>query len=64
MKLQEKPQKNLKQIYEVLMDYYGEPSWWPVKFSENHKEFEIIVGAILTQNTNWNNSPLAKSKKK
>ena len=56
--MQEKPQKNLNQIYEVyeiLIDYYGEPSWWPVKFSENHKEFEIIVGAILTQNTNWSN---------
>jgi len=55
MKLQEKLQKSLNRIYELLMDYYGEPEWWPVQFSENHKEFEIIVGAVLTQNTNWNN---------
>ena len=47
-------------IYEILLDHFGKQDWWPVQ--ENyHKEqgsdprFEIIVGAILTQNTAWVN---------
>ena len=47
---------NLELIYEILLGHYGEPGWWPVKFGEGaEKEFEIIAGAVLTQNTNWNN---------
>ena len=37
-------------IYEHLYDRYGPQDWWP-----GQDCFEIIVGAILTQNTNWKN---------
>ncbi|MCA1927637.1 MAG: endonuclease [Calditerrivibrio sp.] len=29
---------------------YGEQNWWPADTA-----FEVVLGAILTQNTNWNN---------
>ena len=38
------------QIYQLLLDYYGPQHWWPADGC-----FEIMVGAILTQNTNWTN---------
>jgi len=38
------------QVYQVLLSYYGEQHWWPAESA-----FEMMVGAILTQNTNWNN---------
>ena len=37
-------------IYEALYKRYGEPDWWPAK-----TPFEVITGAILTQNTVWGN---------
>lgn len=37
-------------IYERLFERYGPQSWWP-----GDSPFEIIIGAILTQNTNWIN---------
>jgi len=37
-------------IYTALLDYYGAPSWWPAD-----DDFEVMVGAILTQNTAWPN---------
>ena len=40
-------------IYEILYKKYGSQNWWPV--SGSNSEFEIIVGAILAQNTNWKN---------
>lgn len=40
----------LIQIYELLYKRYGPQHWWP-----GWTRFEIIVGAILTQNTNWAN---------
>ena len=41
---------NLLNIYQSLLDYYGPRNWWPAE-----TPFEVIIGAILTQNTNWNN---------
>ncbi len=41
---------NLNTIYKRLYDCYGPQSWWP-----GDSTFEIMVGAILTQNTNWSN---------
>ena len=35
-------------IYERLLTYFGRQGWWPAK-----DKFEIIVGAILTQQTTW-----------
>lgn len=40
----------LIEIYELLYERYGRQYWWP-----GQGRFEIIVGAILTQNTNWQN---------
>ncbi|MFH2145118.1 MAG: endonuclease III domain-containing protein [Candidatus Omnitrophota bacterium] len=37
-------------IYKKLYAFYGPQRWWPAK-----TRLEIIVGAILTQNTAWNN---------
>ena len=41
---------NLQDIYEKLYRHFGPQSWWPAE-----TPFEVIVGAILTQNTNWQN---------
>ena len=40
----------LRQYYHTLYESLGPQSWWPAK-----TPFEVIVGAILTQNTNWTN---------
>ena len=38
------------QIYEKLFEFYGPQHWWPAEDKE-----EIIIGAVLTQNTAWKN---------
>src|SRR5262245_36621341 len=40
----------LSRIYLALLDEFGPQYWWP-----GESPFEVIVGAILTQNTNWGN---------
>ncbi len=40
----------LKVIYEILSKAFGTQHWWP-----GDTPFEIAVGAVLTQNTNWGN---------
>ena len=45
-----KAQKVLKEIYEKLYKHFGPQHWWP-----GETPFEVIVGAILTQNTSWSN---------
>ena len=42
--------KELLKMYELLHEYFGDLHWWPADDS-----FEVIVGAILTQNTAWTN---------
>jgi endonuclease-3 related protein len=42
--------EQLTEIYELLLERFGPQHWWP-----GETQFEIIVGAILTQNTNWTN---------
>ncbi len=44
----------LKHIFDALFTYYGPQYWWP-----GESPFEIAVGAILTQNTNWRNVEIA-----
>ncbi len=41
---------SLLQIYQKLYQEFGPQYWWPAE-----TQFEVIVGAILTQNTNWGN---------
>ena len=43
-----------KTIYKRLLESYGPQLWWPAE-----TPFEIMVGAVLTQNTNWNNAEKA-----
>jgi endonuclease III related protein len=45
----------LFRMYERLLDFYGPQEWWPVRHGLVPPEWEIMVGAILTQNTNWGN---------
>ena len=40
----------LVKIYNSLCDFFGPLNWWP-----GDTPFEIVVGAILTQNTSWSN---------
>lgn len=42
--------ETLTDIYRRLFEAFGPQHWWP-----GETRFEIIVGAILTQNTNWAN---------
>ena len=42
--------KILAEIFTKLFDRYGPQHWWP-----GESPFEVRVGAILTQNTNWSN---------
>ena len=41
---------SLQQLYEQLYTEYGPQGWWPGKTRS-----EMIIGAILTQNTAWTN---------
>src|SRR5262245_6683585 len=42
--------RRLRQVYETLRARYGAQNWWP-----HETKWEIMVGAILTQNTSWQN---------
>ena len=37
-------------LYQILKKHFGPSNWWP-----GESPFEIIVGAVLTQNTSWAN---------
>jgi endonuclease-3 related protein len=41
---------DLTAIYDILCAHYGDPHWWP-----GDTPYEIIVGAVLTQNCAWHN---------
>jgi endonuclease-3 related protein len=49
----------LKTMHQVLLEFYEPLHWWP-----GESKLEIIVGAILTQNTNWQNVSKAIQKLK
>ncbi|MCD6406145.1 MAG: endonuclease III domain-containing protein [Planctomycetes bacterium] len=40
----------LKSYYDALYERFGPQHWWP-----GETPFEVAVGAVLTQNTNWRN---------
>ena len=46
-------------IYSKLYSHFGPQHWWPAQ-----SPFEVMVGAILTQNTSWANVEKAISKLK
>jgi len=41
---------DLRQVHDRLLEAYGAQQWWPAD-----GPFEVMVGAILTQNTAWTN---------
>jgi endonuclease III related protein len=49
----------LMNIYRTLYRVYGPRHWWPGETS-----FEVMVGAVLTQNTSWRNVEKAIQKLK
>lgn len=40
----------VESIYTTLLDHFGPQNWWPAE-----TPFEVMVGAVLTQNTSWTN---------
>lgn len=42
--------KKILFLYKKLLKQFGPQFWWPA-----HSDYEVVVGAILTQNTNWKN---------
>ena len=40
----------LLKFYDQLLSQFGKQHWWP-----GDSPWEVAVGAVLTQNTNWNN---------
>ncbi|MFN3406526.1 MAG: endonuclease III domain-containing protein [Caldimicrobium sp.] len=42
--------KLLEDVFKTLFGHFGAQNWWPAE-----TPFEVCVGAILTQNTNWKN---------
>ena len=42
--------ERLQAFYDTMLDRLGPQHWWP-----GETPFEVIVGAILTQNTSWKN---------
>jgi endonuclease-3 related protein len=40
----------LTDLYDRLLQAYGHQNWWPAK-----SPFEVVIGAILVQNTSWKN---------
>jgi endonuclease-3 related protein len=46
--------RSLLQFYATLAERFGPQGWWPAR-----TRLEVIVGAILTQNTAWHNAALA-----
>jgi len=42
--------RRLVRMYERMLDHFGPQDWWPAD-----SPLEMMVGAVLTQNTNWGN---------
>ena len=42
--------QRLMEMFDMLLKHFGPQNWWPAE-----TELEMMVGAILTQNTNWKN---------
>ncbi len=62
---------DVRRIYDALLRAYGPRGWWPTTLPgedgptyhgrriDDRQRFEVIVGAILTQNTSWRNAERA-----
>ena len=49
----------LLDVYARLLKRFGAQNWWPMVNGFSPPEFEVCIGAILTQNTNWKNAEMA-----
>jgi len=43
------------EVYKLLHKSFGQQHWWPMGGGFRPREWEVCVGAILTQNTAWTN---------
>ncbi len=48
------PSEILRRFYTTLLENFGPQGWWPAR-----TRWEVICGAILTQNTTWRNAARA-----
>lgn len=46
--------ETLLRYYATLLQHFGPRGWWPAR-----TRLEVILGAVLTQNTTWGNAALA-----
>jgi endonuclease III related protein len=42
--------QKLLEMFDILLRHYGPRNWWPAE-----TQLEVMIGAVLTQNTNWKN---------
>jgi endonuclease-3 related protein len=42
--------EKLMEMFDLLLRHFGPQHWWP-----GDKAIEMMIGAVLTQNTNWKN---------
>ncbi len=54
MSRRELPIERLQQVCELLVTRFGSVGWWPAEHP-----FEVMVGAVLVQNTRWANAERA-----
>jgi endonuclease-3 related protein len=45
-----KSQSAVMLYYQAMRQHFGDPHWWPARTT-----VEVVIGAVLTQNTNWRN---------
>ena len=56
----ERENADLFEIYLTLLSFFGEQNWWPIDWDYHLRRKtnpfdEIVIGAVLTQNTSWKN---------
>ena len=50
MKFHSDTGQRLREMFDLLLAHFGPQNWWPAETA-----LEMMVGAVLTQNTNWKN---------
>jgi len=48
------PTLTLMEVYRRLLKHFGRQGWWPAQ-----TKFEVLLGAVLTQRTRWENAEKA-----
>ncbi len=60
MELKRSVSPNPIEVYKRLLNFFGRQNWWPIDTQYHRKKGtnpfdEIVIGAILTQNSSWKN---------